>query len=521
MRSSLCALATMRGSLVYTPSTSVKMSQRSAPSAAASATAEVSEPPRPSVVTRWSADTPWNPASTATSPRSRQARSRFGFDALDARPAVDAIGAHRRLPAEEGARRQPERVQRQRQQPDRDLLARRRPRRRIRRGRGAARRSRSPSRPADWSRRPSPRPRPRRCRRPRGRAGCARRRRGSVPDRRPRCRRTSAPPAPRRRLRCTGPPRPGAPWPFTGSRVHIRAGASKQVRLPLDGIATGWRPAPTQPNSSASPIWPSTGGTRRARWRRCTSSTRSGSATSATTSAPTSGAIRWRSGRSPACRVVDVGCGGGLLCEPLARLGATVTGIDLAPASIEAAVRHARAAGLAIDYRVAAAEELVAERRQFDLVCAMEVVEHVADQAGLSPRLRRAGPAWRRPGPGDAEPHLPRLRARHRRRRVRARLAAARHAQLAALRAPLGSRPPAPPRRPADRGSLRRRLRPAARPLPPQPRSRGQLHAVREPRLSQSAGAPTTSGPGHRHAVWQVPEEGTCQALSVSWSRSA
>jgi 2-polyprenyl-6-hydroxyphenyl methylase/3-demethylubiquinone-9 3-methyltransferase len=77
---------------------------------------------------------------------------------------------------------------------------------------------------------------------------------------------------------------------------------------------------------------------------------------------------------------LDVGCGGGLLSEPLARLGATVTGIDLTPASIEAASRHARAGGLAIEYRVTAAEELVAERRDFDLVCAMEVVEHVADQ---------------------------------------------------------------------------------------------------------------------------------------------
>ena len=78
--------------------------------------------------------------------------------------------------------------------------------------------------------------------------------------------------------------------------------------------------------------------------------------------------------------VVDIGCGGGLLCEPLARLGAEVTGIDLSPESIEAAARHARAAGLAIDYRVAAAEQLLAEAARFDLVCAMEVVEHVADQ---------------------------------------------------------------------------------------------------------------------------------------------
>ena len=79
-------------------------------------------------------------------------------------------------------------------------------------------------------------------------------------------------------------------------------------------------------------------------------------------------------------RALDVGCGGGLLSEPLARLGATVTGIDLAPASIDVAKRHARAAGLDIDYRVAAAAQLVAEAQHFDLVCAMEVVEHVADQ---------------------------------------------------------------------------------------------------------------------------------------------
>jgi 2-polyprenyl-6-hydroxyphenyl methylase/3-demethylubiquinone-9 3-methyltransferase len=80
---------------------------------------------------------------------------------------------------------------------------------------------------------------------------------------------------------------------------------------------------------------------------------------------------------------LDVGCGGGLLCEPLARLGAAVTGIDLAAASIEAAADHAQAAGLSIDYRLAAAEELVTERARFDLVCAMEVVEHVADPAGF------------------------------------------------------------------------------------------------------------------------------------------
>lgn len=90
---------------------------------------------------------------------------------------------------------------------------------------------------------------------------------------------------------------------------------------------------------------------------------------------------------------VDVGCGGGLLCEPLARLGATVTGIDLAAPSIEVATEHARAAGLAIDYRIAAAEQLLAEGARFDLVCAMEVVEHVPDpSAFLSTCAALVGP---------------------------------------------------------------------------------------------------------------------------------
>jgi 2-polyprenyl-6-hydroxyphenyl methylase / 3-demethylubiquinone-9 3-methyltransferase len=81
--------------------------------------------------------------------------------------------------------------------------------------------------------------------------------------------------------------------------------------------------------------------------------------------------------------VLDVGCGGGLLCEPLARLGATVTGIDLVPANLEVARAHAHAAGLEVSYREIAAEQLAAERASFDLVCAMEVVEHVADVRGF------------------------------------------------------------------------------------------------------------------------------------------
>lgn len=74
---------------------------------------------------------------------------------------------------------------------------------------------------------------------------------------------------------------------------------------------------------------------------------------------------------------LDVGCGAGLLCEPLARLGASVTGVDAAPENIEAAKVHAVQSGLSIDYR---AGELAAQGLgKFDLVTAMEVIEHVTD----------------------------------------------------------------------------------------------------------------------------------------------
>jgi len=78
-------------------------------------------------------------------------------------------------------------------------------------------------------------------------------------------------------------------------------------------------------------------------------------------------------------RVLDVGCGGGLLSEPLARMGATVTGIDAAEEGVMAARAHAGAMGLEIDYRCVTAEALAEEGARFDAVLALEIVEHVAD----------------------------------------------------------------------------------------------------------------------------------------------
>jgi 2-polyprenyl-6-hydroxyphenyl methylase / 3-demethylubiquinone-9 3-methyltransferase len=78
-------------------------------------------------------------------------------------------------------------------------------------------------------------------------------------------------------------------------------------------------------------------------------------------------------------RILDIGCGGGVLAEPLARLGAAVLGADPAESNIAIARRHAADSGLVIDYRVTTAEALNAGGERFDIVLAMEVVEHVTD----------------------------------------------------------------------------------------------------------------------------------------------
>jgi len=77
--------------------------------------------------------------------------------------------------------------------------------------------------------------------------------------------------------------------------------------------------------------------------------------------------------------VLDIGCGGGLVAEPLTRLGANVTGIDASARSIGVASLHAEGVGLEIDYRCAAPEDLIDAGRRFDVVVNMEVVEHVTD----------------------------------------------------------------------------------------------------------------------------------------------
>ena len=78
--------------------------------------------------------------------------------------------------------------------------------------------------------------------------------------------------------------------------------------------------------------------------------------------------------------ILDIGCGGGLLAEPMAQLGASVTGIDVTDSAIIAAKAHAKTMGLSINYQATAAEELAASGVAFDVIYASEVIEHVIDR---------------------------------------------------------------------------------------------------------------------------------------------
>ena len=90
-------------------------------------------------------------------------------------------------------------------------------------------------------------------------------------------------------------------------------------------------------------------------------------------------AAHWQRDPLQGLSLLDIGCGGGLLSEPMTRLGAAVTGVDASSRNISVASLHAEGQGLAIDYRQGTAEALAESGAQFDVVLALEIVEHVAD----------------------------------------------------------------------------------------------------------------------------------------------
>ena len=132
--------------------------------------------------------------------------------------------------------------------------------------------------------------------------------------------------------------------------------------------------------------------------------------------------------------LLDVGCGAGLFAEPLARLGFNVIGVDPAPAAIEAARRHAEETGAKLAYRMGTVEELAEEPRRFDIVSAMEVIEHTADPE----RFVATAASLVKPGglflASNSQPHVEKLCPRHRRGRICAALARAWNASLGAVR---------------------------------------------------------------------------------------
>ncbi len=134
-------------------------------------------------------------------------------------------------------------------------------------------------------------------------------------------------------------------------------------------------------------------------------------------------------------RMLDIGCGGGILSEPLARLGAQMVGADPSRGKHRrGAARMPQESGVTVDYRATTAEDLAAAGERFDVVLAMEVVEHVTDVDAFVATCAVDGQAGRADDRRDPQPHAQELRARHRRRRIRAALAAARHPPMGQVR---------------------------------------------------------------------------------------
>ena len=212
-------------------------------------------------------------------------------------------------------------------------------------------------------------------------------------------------------------------------------------------------------------------------------------------------------------RIVDLGCGGGLICEPMARLGAAVTGIDAGAETVEIARAHAALSGLGIDYRHGTAEALAEAGETFDVVLNLEVVEHVADVAAF---MAAAG-ALVKPGGLQIVATLNRtmrsMALGGGRGGIYPALGAARHPRLAQVPEAVGSRGAPACGRPDRRAGGRPHLQPADRQLAGERRPRRQLHdggaaagvtGASLPGISILAG-PDGAGKSPRRGGWPAP----------------
>jgi 2-polyprenyl-3-methyl-5-hydroxy-6-metoxy-1,4-benzoquinol methylase len=175
-------------------------------------------------------------------------------------------------------------------------------------------------------------------------------------------------------------------------------------------------------------------------------------------------------------KVLDVGCGGGILAESMAARGAAVTGIDLSDKALAVARLHLLESGQKADYRKIAAEELAADMpASFDVVTCLEMLEHVPDPASTV----RACARLVRPGGTvfllHPQPQSEVLSVCRDRRRIRPQAAAARHPRLRQVHPPRRTGPPLPRRRPDGRGDHRHDLQPAEQDLRPRPEHRREL----------------------------------------------
>ena len=190
--------------------------------------------------------------------------------------------------------------------------------------------------------------------------------------------------------------------------------------------------------------------------------------------------LKWIDQQAPLAgkKVLDVGCGGGILAEAMAAAGATVSGIDLSDKALKVAKLHLYESGHSVDYQLVSAEDFAAQHAgEFDVVTCMEMLEHVPDPASVVAACAQTGQAGRLGVLFDAQPQRQKLSVRRRRRRIHPQAAAARHPRLRQVHPARRTRPHGARGRTRYAGTDRHDLQPADQGLQAGSRYRRQLPA--------------------------------------------